>query len=826
MRGNRYVLSYAFRILVRKWSGFVLPFLSLTFTAMIIMTVLMVTNSSSRFLEDQSKELQGGDVVVETNYVLPEDVIEKNLGLEGKVIAKSLRREFSGTVSLEGRTTPVSFSVIDESHPLYGEVILENSEYRNLLADEIYLSQNAKDKLGVSIGERVSYGSSTYRVVDFIVREPTSLLASFRFLPTVLMSNDGFAASGLSEAFLRMEYEYGYKTVPLSKDDKELVAQMSKESNLRVDIAGQTSNRFIRGLENVEQFVLLAILLSCVLASVNIYVSVMYVLRRLRKSFALLLVLGATKLRISAMLFVSLMATVLLALALGVLCATIVVDRLLILLSERFLLSLPSPDVLMPLFVASGLVVTTSIASFAPALYGVLRLKAKTLLFGEDEEKHHLGQLVFVTLSTFIPLFVVASVLFESFFYGGLIICVIFLVYTLAALFFRLLIKTLYVFRHRMSFFFRAIIAQKKGDGLFGVVSMASLYVALSCLSILILIQVSLTTFLKDDLARTIPTSYFIDVQGSQVSTLRELAPSVTLFPNVGGRIISIDGRNVQEGITRGDESIPRELGREYNLTYRTDLISSESLIEGVWHDGASGEVSVDKEFAKRAAISLGSQVVFLVQGFEVITKVTSLRETDSRSGLPFFYFVLAPSDMERFPATYFGYDFLEKKAHENLALLVSAKMPNVSVIDTQEIGKTVDKIIKLLLVLVLFIAFPPLVLAVLLVTTLIVTSLSSRKREAARLMALGMSSPQLLLSYVTETTVGVLLSQLFAYATGVITVYFLVRYYLELKTVILYDHELILGLAAMVGGIIVFAYLLWRSDMLPLRERLHNEHE
>ena len=67
------IFKYSSRILLREWKKFILPFLSLTFTTLIIFTVLLFTNSSSLFLEDKNKELIGGDISIESNYELKKE---------------------------------------------------------------------------------------------------------------------------------------------------------------------------------------------------------------------------------------------------------------------------------------------------------------------------------------------------------------------------------------------------------------------------------------------------------------------------------------------------------------------------------------------------------------------------------------------------------------------------------------------------------------------------------------------------------------------------------------------------------------------------------
>ena len=130
----------------------------------------------------------------------------------------------------------------------------------------------------------------------------------------------------------------------------------------------------------------------------------------------------------------------------------------------------------------------------------------------------------------------------------------------------------------------------------------------------------------------------------------------------------------MQEEIANGNTEIDRELRREFNLTARAELLDSEEIIAGEWHEGRAGEISVDEELASRARIVIGTTMTFLIQGFEVTSTVTSLRKTESRSGPTFFYFVLAPEDLEMFPGVYFGFADYTPEKQKRIRRFSSAK--------------------------------------------------------------------------------------------------------------------------------------------------------
>jgi putative ABC transport system permease protein len=459
-----------------------------------------------------------------------------------------------------------------------------------------------------------------------------------------------------------------------------------------------------------------------------------------------------------------------------------------------------------------------------PAIRRTLSLNPKQILIGGEDDvstSFPLRSFALITLSTLVPLMLLAVFLLDDITSGILIIASIAGVYVVVAALFTILLRLIYRARHRVPFFLRSIISQKKADGLLGVVSFTSLFVALTALSTLSLLQISLERYLSEDLARTVPSTYILDVQESQREAIESAFPEVTLFSNIGARIVAIDDLRVQEELEKEESSIDRELGREFNLTARDELISSETISKGTWNGGARGEISVDEDFAKRANIEIGSTLTFLIQGFEVSGTVTSFRSTDSRSGLPFFYFVLAPEDVQNFPRTYFGYSYYDEQTQDELGRFLATEAPNVSVLETQAIGTLVTQIVSTLMVLVLVVALPPLLIATLLIATLVVSSYAARRREGARLRALGATKSYVLRQYIAETVSLTLVASVLAYTVSIVAAFFIGQYFFELTSVALFDVELVAGLGLIIVLVTMIGLYLFKSDTMPLRELL-----
>ncbi len=822
------IIIYSFRILARERSKFLLPFFSLLLTALIVTLALGLTGSASIYLQTEAKTLIGGDVSVETNFPIDDSVLLVDAPTQPA--ARSQTLAFSGTINNQEskQAITVSFQVVDQSFPLYGTLQLENSIYDYTLSDnELLLDLAAADKLKVTSGDTVYVGAIPYIVRDIITREPDVLFNTFKIFPKVILSEAGLARSEFTPELLRGEYKYSYRFNEISPELKLFLTTKAKEANLHLRFADSSGGGFSFALEAVSRFIIVAVLITALLAAVNVYASVTYLLQRLRRNLAVLRALGLPLRTLKIIVMLSFMLIIILAGIIGIIAGfeTATYART---LAQQFLeISLPPVLLVEHIVLVISIVLATGIAALIPALERLSNTSPLALLTGDEQTtkgKNTLVSIITLTTLALVPLLLLASLLLKSFTSGVITILAIIGSYVLISLLYRSAIEIIYRGRHKLGFSLRSIIAWKRYDGLFGIISFTSLYIALTAIFILALTQTSIQSFLQNDLGATAPSIYLLDIQSNQAPELQDNFPDLTLFPNISGRLISIDDLQVQTAPTNGAEEMDRELRREFNLTYRTSLITGETITAGDNEIGQPGTVSVDEEFAARANIKIGSQITINIQGFPVSAQVISLRATESRSGLPFFYFVFSPEDLAKFPASYFGYDYLDEIEQVKLIDFIANTMPNVSTIDTAEIGELVKNTITTLLLIIFYIALPPFILACALIIVLVILQYGTRRRDGARLLAIGAIPSWIERQYLLETISTTFLASIGAYLTAVVATSYVATQYLKLGTYSFYSPLIIYGLLGIIGGIWLISLLLWRTDKRPLHELLTYE--
>lgn len=827
MKFPSFIFTFGFRLLRREWPKYGLAFLSLFVTSVTFTVVLVGVDGARTYLAERTREFAGGDLILESGVPAEKQVETLVAPLQSFIVGKDRETSLSLAVRAGDLVTGVSARAVSEAFPLYGALTVAPGTYRFPEPDEVYVEQVVLDRLGLNIGETLSIGNIPYRIAGVILSEPDALLQGFRLAPRMIFSEEGLIRSGVVLAESRNEYEYRFRLDPSVPAD--LVAAVAKEATalgIEARVAGSGQSGFLRRLANAERFFLITVLIGAVLSAVNVYANALSLVTRLRKSFAVFLVEGATRPALIALVMGLIGGITFFATGIGILVGLGLVAGLydwIAMTAEVALVFRVNPWSL-------GLVLlgtfATSLAAAFPAVRDLLALDPRTLLSGatgERDLRQSFIRIVVLSLASFAPLFLVAVFLLKRIDWALYAVGGTFILFVTLSFFFGLGLRTLYRVRRHFPFFIRTIIAEKRADGVFGIVAATSIFIALFSIFSLLLLEKSLERFFDTGIGATLPSAYIIDVQSDQVPLVKQASPEAVLFPNIRARILRIDDRQIQERLREDAQNEDSELRREFNLTYRTTLLTSEAITAGTWQE-MGGEVSVEQEFADRVGIRLGSVLEFFIQGVRLEVRVTSLRSADTTSGLPFFYFVLHPTDVERFSASWFGYATLDAGNLRALERTLASAAPNISVLDTSVLGETVRQVTGIVVTLLAVITFPPLLLAMLLLITLIATTFAGRQRDALRLRVLGASRSLTLALYLVETLFTVIFMAIIGFLSSMALVKALTIWVLDAVPPVYFDIQIVWITLGLGGAVITYALFLLLFKRRTLREQMTYE--
>ncbi|MCE7057413.1 ABC transporter permease [Algoriphagus sp. AGSA1] len=249
------------------------------------------------------------------------------------------------------------------------------------------------------------------------------------------------------------------------------------------------------------------------------------------------------------------------------------------------------------------------------------------------------------------------------------------------------------------------------------------------------------------------PNMLLFDIQTAQLQDVKEKIeqrdlPIMQEVPIVTMHLAAINGIDKQ-----ANEELPEEedysrwiYNREFRVTYRDTLISSETLAKGVLSPvGARGDsvfVSFEKGFAEGNGLKIGDEIEFNVQGRPIKTYIGSFREVKFNQVSTNFLVLFPSGVLEQAPKFHV---LITKTKNDRESADVQADIvrtfPNISVINLGTIVATLEEILGKISFVIQFMAFFSIATGILVLISSLIISKYQRMRESILLRTLGASS-------------------------------------------------------------------------------------
>ncbi len=246
------------------------------------------------------------------------------------------------------------------------------------------------------------------------------------------------------------------------------------------------------------------------------------------------------------------------------------------------------------------------------------------------------------------------------------------------------------------------------------------------------------------------------DIQASQKDSVLALAkkfglPAIGTVPVVNMRLEKVN--NVTATSVQKDSSNlipPQAFAREYRITYRDTLISSEKITKGklMGTAGAAGPVyiSMDERFADQSHIAIGDSLVFNVQGALVPVIVGSLRQVEWARIQANFLVLFPKGVLEDAPQYHLLLTHIPSPAvSARFQLAVVKQFPNVSIVDISLVLGVVNQLLSKIGFAIRFMAAFSIITGIVVLITSVLISKYQRMQESVLLRTLGASRRQIL---------------------------------------------------------------------------------
>ena len=755
----RFILSLTRREIRSSWRRLLFFFLCIALGVGSVVALRSLIQNLTRAVGTDARALMTADVEVSsTNDFTPQDIekIESVVASSGIVEA----RNEAITTALMARPSDqanqtvdfVELKGIEPPFPLVGSFTLSDGrpfDFSLLQNNGAVVARVLLEQLNVEVGDNIKIGEGEFEVRAIFDEEPGGS-SGFRLGPRVFIEKKAFDDAGITRNSSRVRRRILFRT---SDNPTEFVRQLRdalKGTILNVASYREQQENLSEQFVRTENYLALTGLLILVLGGVGVWNVARAFIEQKRKTIAVLKCLGASGNKVIA---VYLLQIVLLGFA-GSMFGIFFAQSALWIADWRFGAELPARmTYLVNVSTAmQGLLLGLAISvlfSVLPLLQ-IRQIKPRLLLRDEnnasldklDRSKWLIGAL---TLAALLGLAVwqAGSLKVGVIFLGGLFGTSMVL-YLTAALLTRLLRRV----RGLSSFTIKQAINSLYRPG--NQTRIILLAVGLGAFVVLT-VQIMQANLIREfDFTRNgrLPSLLFVDVQKSQIADVvdaitQRLGEKPESIPTVRGRIAFINGQpfDYQQREVRRQQGI---IGREFALTYRSNLDENETVVAGDWWNGNAlpdlPQVSVEEDMADTLHVEPGDSISFNVSGRTLTARVANIRKIDLRNTRTAFVFVFQPGVLEDAPQTYAATVLKHSPATERQRLQreIVDRFPNVQIFDVADIIETVQRLINNFVLAISFVGSFVMLSGVLILMGSIALTKSQRIYESAILKTLG----------------------------------------------------------------------------------------
>ncbi|WP_438833541.1 ABC transporter permease [Aeromonas oralensis] len=703
--------------------------LALALSVACVLSVALVADRLDAGLKASGRDFIGADRVLRSATPAPATWLEQaaKTGLAVQTTVSFNSMLFHGDA-----LQLASIRAVPEDFPFYGK--LELSPQRAPAPGEIWLSARVMQLLAAKPGDALEVGNTVLKVAGVLGQEPDQGFSPFLLAPRALIHSADVEATGALLPGSRQQWRYLFKGTREQVADYERWLKPRLKAGQKLIKPDDQGSQMGRSLANAERFFRLASLAGVLLGALAMSIAVRHFAERQTNMVALLKTLGASRRSLWQLMGTLLLSLTLVGALLGLVAGSAMQWLTLHLLGNLLPADLPPPS-WRPF--ALGLAVAffiTLLLAFVPFLR-LLKVPPLRVLRRELEAGIPPWLALPVALLGLFGLvwgFTADATLALGLIGGmGLLMGLLALI---ASLLLRLgrRVQGPHALRLAISH-----LSRERGSGLF---QLAGFALALMLFGLLWAARVDLLGEFSARLPADAPNRFLVNVaDGEREGILADLrqAGAVTsdFYPMVRGRLVSIASEAVLDTDENGREGVNREL----NFTTTATLPPDNTLTTGRWLDGP-GQVSVDKDLAKRLDIALGDTLGFTIEGRSFKAQVTSLRTIKWDNMRPNFYMIFSPDVLAPFSQTWLGSYRLPEQGRVAEVELIR-RHPTVSLIDVDDlivrltaVSDQVSRALGLMLGLVT-------VAALLVLLTQTQASMAHRRRELLLMRTLGAGS-------------------------------------------------------------------------------------
>ncbi len=770
-------------------------------------------NESTSFIA-ADRVLQSSRSIYPSEFAQQLDAKSEQLGIKQ---AKQVL--MSSMVFSKDKMQLVELKAVSNEYPLRGELLVNKISTDDEQAfitnppslGEVYLETKLLNKLNVTIGDTIDIGVKAFIISGVVKQIPDASFNVFSSGASIILNIKDIKATELIQPGSRVTYKYLFAS--LNSNESKNIFDLDKwikpklnDSQRWHDIQSKQSP-LANALNRAEKFLSLASLLGIVLAAVAVAVASRRYGQRHQSTVAIFKAMGASFSHIRKLYFLHWALLSIFSICLGLFFGYVLAQVGLYVMQDSLPLAQSSSKMifglysfsLYPLFMS---VITGVICAFAFAIIPLKQLVETSPLAVIRGFDNNSAVNVFTALPAIMALFVLL-LLFSgdwivslSLLAGGIFVSFILLIIA------RILINIGRSAGTKAGAAWHLAISNLKRRVKENSVQLVSFTIAIKLLLIIFVIKGALLNEWQAQLPKNAPNLFLININKDQVDHVENFIQlnalqSSDLYAVVRGRLTAVNEERINKALIVEQQNTFKSskkedqdtngrvgVGRELNLTWRTELPKENSVIKGEWWstDTPHHEVSVEEGIAERLKINLGDTLLFQLGSHHLSVNVTSIRKVNWQSMQPNFFMIFSPNVLTDFPATYIASIYVPKVKKAAMDQFLN-DYPTITLIDVDILLAQLRGVIDQVSVAIEFILILVIIAGCLVLVAQVQASMEERERELAILRTLGAKGSLLRNSILLEFLALGAIAGLMASAAMELTLYFLQKNVFQMET-------------------------------------------
>lgn len=716
-------------------------------------------------LDVKAKSLLGADLVINSRFPITDEQI---VDIKNKLPeVRSFNQGIStvSMVSTSNRARLMELVKINEGFPFYGGLeFRDKSVYPNQTqpnANEVWVYKEVLELLDLKLGDTVKIGKENF-IIKKVIEEDSLKTVSFSgFMPKIYMSEEALKSTELLKFGSTARYKLNYQFKESFNNNKleEIENSLEKtiDQNLRALSPNDGRDRLLRVLNFVTNFLSLVSLVSFFLGLVGLIYLYSGFLRKHQSDIRVLSDLGLSKRTISltylSHLFVLILISSIVVFSLILFSAQFLAPVIQKLIGFDFDFTFDYSFFLKSAFALLLISLSVGIPLISPLLE---RKKAKFL-------KTLLGFIPFILFLLVLSHFV-TPIKSIGLFFAITVLVLIFLFFVIGSFILKRLDFSGHFENLSLSLAIKNITRQNKTSlTLFSAILLCTTF-----FSLIPQVGSSLSASLTQS-AQERPRFFVIDAKEDQLKDIEKEVNSKgakleNIAPMIRGRIIKVNDTDFTKfAKNNADKELKQQRdelkNRAVNLSYRTELKKSESIIEGREFSGLYNssdfskpiELSVENRYASRRGIKLGDKITFDVLGLEIDTVVVNIRTVNWTEFTPNFFFILQDGAINDAPKTVLATISRGDYNASQMLIKLTELFPSLTVLDVKSLFQTFAELVESITKITDNMSYYSIIIGLLMSFIIIQYQMNLQKNNILRLKMIGVKNKTIRNSFLIE---------------------------------------------------------------------------